>query len=140
MILNCSGRTDICAFYSKWFYQRLQEGFVDVRNPYDPKQVQRILLDQNHVDAIVFCTKNPLPMLPYLDKIPFPMLFQITLTPYRKEIEPYVLDKKKVLEGIRFLACKLGPGHVFVRYDPIFLSACIRFLIMKRHLLNCAKN
>ena len=55
MILNVSGRTDIVAFYSDWFIKRYQEGFVDVRNPYNPKLVSRINFD--NVDAIMFCTK-----------------------------------------------------------------------------------
>ena len=67
MILNVSGRTDIVAFYSEWFMRRYQEGYVDVRNPIYPKQVSRIYFDD--VDALLFCTKNPLPILPYLDKI-----------------------------------------------------------------------
>lgn len=33
MVLNVSGRTDIVAFYSDWFMNRIKEGFVDVRNP-----------------------------------------------------------------------------------------------------------
>ena len=42
MILNVSGRTDIVAFYSKWFMNRYNEGYVDVRNPFYPKLVSRI--------------------------------------------------------------------------------------------------
>ena len=44
MILNVSGRTDIVAFYSEWFMKRYKEGFVDVRNPFNPKMVSRIFL------------------------------------------------------------------------------------------------
>ena len=58
MILNVSGRTDIVAFYTPWFINRLKEGFVDVRNPFNPKLISRINFDD--VDAIMFCTKNPL--------------------------------------------------------------------------------
>ena len=80
MILNVSGRTDIVAFYSDWFRNRYQEGYVDVRNPFYPKQVSRIYFED--VDAIVFCTKNPLPIIDYLEEIKKPILFQVTLTPY----------------------------------------------------------
>ena len=85
MILNVSGRTDIVAFYSKWFMNRYNEGYVDVRNPFYPKLVSRIYFDD--VDMIVFCTKNPIPILNYLDKINKPIIFQVTLTPYGKDIE-----------------------------------------------------
>ena len=52
MILNVSGRTDIVAFYTEWFMKRYREGFVDVRNPFNPKMISRI--DFNFVDAIFF--------------------------------------------------------------------------------------
>ena len=67
MILNVSGRTDIVAFYSKWFMNRYKEGFVDVRNPFNPKLISRIYFED--VDLILFCTKNPLPIINDLKKI-----------------------------------------------------------------------
>ena len=67
MILNVSGRTDIVAFYSDWFMKRYKEGYVDVRNPFYPNQISRIYFDK--VDMIVFCTKNPHPIIPYLKEI-----------------------------------------------------------------------
>lgn len=42
MILNVSGRTDIVAFYTPWFINRYKDGFVDVRNPFNSKLVNRI--------------------------------------------------------------------------------------------------
>ena len=80
MILNISGRTDIVAFYSEWLMNRFREGYVDVRNPFNPKLVSRIYFE--NVDLLVFCTKNPLPILRYLDEIQIPFLFQVTITPY----------------------------------------------------------
>ena len=76
MILNVSGRSDIVAFYSEWFINRYNEGYLDVRNPFNEKLVSRIFFED--VDAIVFCTKNPIPFLKYLDKINKPFVFQIT--------------------------------------------------------------
>lgn len=122
MILFVSGRCDIPAFYSKWFFNRLKIGFVDVRNPYDQHQISRILLDEKHIDCIVFCTKNPLPLLQKLDAIPFPFLVHVTLTPYHQDIEPFVPDKKQILSAIRTLSEKLGKKRVIVRYDPILLT------------------
>lgn len=120
MILNVSGRTDIVAFYSKWFMNRYHEGFVDVRNPFNPKLVSRISFAD--VDAILFCTKNPKPILPYLKEIQKPILFHVTLTPYKKEIEPNVPPKGFVIESIKELSKILGKENIYVRYDPIFLS------------------
>ncbi len=44
MILMVSGRTDIIAFYSTCFMNRLKEGYIDVRNPFNPKMVSRIMI------------------------------------------------------------------------------------------------
>ena len=67
MIINTGQRTDIPAFYAEWFANRLKEGLVCVRNPYNPNQVSRYLLDPSVVDVIGFCTKNPSPMFPYME-------------------------------------------------------------------------
>ncbi len=118
MILNVSGRTDIVAFYSKWFIRRYKAGFVDVRNPFYPKLVSRIYFKD--VDLILFCTKNPLPILDFLSSIKIPILFHVTLTPYKTDIEPNVPPKGKIIEGIKKIAKIIGCENVFIRYDPIF--------------------
>ena len=59
MIINTGMRTDIPAFYSEWFVNRLKAGFVLVRNPYNPHSVARYRLSPDVVDLIGFCTKNP---------------------------------------------------------------------------------
>lgn len=118
MILNVSGRTDIVAFYSKWFMNRYKEGFVDVRNPFNPNSVSRIYFED--VDVILFCTKNPIPILPYLKEITKPILFHVTLTPYKKDIEPNVPDKTTIIEAIKKISDIIGIDHVSIRYDPIF--------------------
>lgn len=120
MILNVSGRTDIVAFYTEWFMKRYHEGFVDVRNPFNRHLVSRINFED--VDAIMFCTKNPLPIIPYLKEINKPIIFHVTLTSYKNDIEVNVIDKKKIIEGIKEISNMLGPDYLFVRYDPIFIS------------------
>lgn len=120
MILNISGRTDIVAFYTPWLMNRMKEGFVDVRNPFYPKKVSRIYFSD--VDLIVFCTKNPLPILSYLQDIKIPIVFHITLTPYNKDIEPNVIDKNKIIEGIKEISQIVGIDNVYVRYDPILIN------------------
>lgn len=120
MILNVSGRTDIVAFYSKWFINRYKEGFVDVRNPFYPKKVSRIYFKD--VDLILFCTKNPIPILGYLKSINKPILFHITLTPYKKDIEPNVPTKGDIIEAIKKISDIIGIENIYVRYDPILLN------------------
>ncbi len=89
MIINTGQRTDIPAFYSEWFVNRLKEGFVLVRNPYNPQRVARYRLDPAVVDLIGFCTKNPAPMLKHMKLLePFGQFWYVTVTPYGRDIEP----------------------------------------------------
>ena len=120
MILNVSGRTDIIAFYTQWFLNRLDEGFVDVRNPFNPNLVSRI--NFNDVDLILFCTKTPIPIVNDLDKIPKPFLFHVTITPYKNDIEPYVPSKTKVIEVVKKISKQIGKENIVIRYDSIFIS------------------
>ncbi|MBQ1378353.1 MAG: DUF1848 domain-containing protein [Lachnospiraceae bacterium] len=123
MIINTGQRTDIPAFYAEWFANRLKEGFVCVRNPYNPVQVSRYRLDPSVVDVIGFCTKNPAPMFPYMDLLKdYGQYWFVTITPYGRDIEPNVPDKHKILEDFRKLSGIVGPEAAAWRYDPIFLS------------------
>lgn len=124
MIINTGQRTDIPAFYSLWFANRLREGVVCVRNPYDPSQVSRYRLDPSVVDVIGFCTKNPAPMLEYMDLLrDYGQYWFVTLTGYGRDVEPNVPDKHVIIEDIRRLSKIVGADSVGWRYDPIFLSA-----------------
>ena len=123
MIINTGQRTDIPAFYAGWFARRLQEGVVCVRNPFNPRQVSRYRLDPAVVDVIGFCSKNPAPMFPYMDLLKeYGQVWNVTITPYGRDIEPYVPDKHKVLEDFQRLSDMVGAHAVSWRYDPIFLS------------------
>ena len=123
MIINTGQRTDIPAFYAEWFSNRIKEGFVLVRNPYNPSQVSKYKLDSSVVDVIGFCTKNPAPMFPYMDLIKdFGQYWFVTLTPYGRDIEPNVPDKHQLIEDFKRLSDMVGVNSVGWRYDPIFLS------------------
>lgn len=121
MIVSASSRTDIPAFYTPWFMNRIREGYFDVRNPFDARSVSRIFMEQ--VDAFMFCTKNPLPLIPHLEEIDRPILMDVTVTPYHRDLEPNVPDKNTIIEGIRTISSILGREQVTVRYDPILISA-----------------
>ena len=124
MILSVSRRTDIPAYFSHWFFQRLEEGYVLVRNPRNPHQVSRVELNPSVVDGIVFWTKTPLPMLDKLDRLQeYAYYVQFTLTPYGQDIEPGVPSKGKVvIPTSQKLSEVVGPHRVIWRYDPILLS------------------
>lgn len=125
MIISASRRTDIPAFYSEWFYRRIREGFVCVRNPVNPRQISRISLLREDVDGIVFWTKDPGPMLERLDEIAdYPYYFQFTLNPYGTDIEPNVPSKDKtVIPAFKRLSDMIGPARVMWRYDPIIINS-----------------
>ncbi len=98
MIINTGMRTDIPAFYSEWLMNRVREGFVYVRNPYYRLQVSKYSLSPDVVDCLAFCTKNPYPMLKYIDELKekYNMFWFITITPYGKDLEPNVPPFEKV--------------------------------------------
>ena len=105
MIIQTGMRTDIPAFYSRWLLNRLKEGTVLVRNPYDPQSVTRYRLDPKVVDLIAFCSKNPAPMLPHMDALKdYGQYWFVTITPYGRDIEPNVPDKEKVMEDFKRLS------------------------------------
>lgn len=124
MILNTGCRTDIPAYYSEWFYNRIRAGYVLTRNPYRPEQALKYRLDPEVVDALYFCTKNPQPMLSRLSELSaFRQFWFVTVTPYGKEIEPFVPEKQQVLESVRQLSAQIGAKAVGWRYDPVFITA-----------------
>ena len=124
MIISASRRTDIPNYYSKWFYNRIEEEVVYVRNPMNHKQTSKIDLSPDIVDCIVFWTKNPRNMISGLEKLNnYKYYFQFSLNGYGYDIEPYIPDKKKVLIPIfRELSELIGSGSVIWRYDPILLN------------------
>lgn len=123
MIIQTGNRTDIPAFYSTWFANRLKEGSVCVRNPFNPQSVTRYILDPSIVDLIVFCSKNPAPMLRYADLLaPYHQYWFVTITPYGKDIEPNVPDKAAVMETFKKLSGIVTPDNICWRYDPIFID------------------
>ena len=123
MIINTGQRTDIPAFYSKWFINRIREGYVYVRNPYYPNLVTKFVLDPKVVDIIGFCTKNPSPMFPYLDELSkFHQFWYITITGLGKDFEPNVPHVDKVIEDFKYLSSKIGKSSVAWRYTPIIIN------------------
>jgi DNA repair photolyase len=126
MIISCSRRTDIPAFYSDWFFNRLHAGYVQVRNPMNPRQVRNVSLAPGDVDGIVFWTKDPAPMLNRLHLLKdYSYYFQFTLTPYDREIEPNLPPKTEIVDTFIRLADQIGKKRIIWRYDPILLSASI---------------
>jgi len=127
MIIQTGNRTDIPAFFSKWLANRLRERFVLVRNPFNPTSITKYILDPDIVDLMVFCTKNPEPVLRNRELLellkPFRQYWFVTITPYGKEIEPNVPPVPAVLRSFTEIAGIVGAKNMCWRYDPIIIDS-----------------
>jgi len=123
MIVSVSRRTDIPAFYSEWFFNRIKEGFVYVINPFNRKQISKVELTPKTVDLFVFWTKDAEPMLKRLDELKeFNYYFQFTITSYRNDIEKDIRRKSDIIKTFKKLSKIIGKEKVIWRYDPILLN------------------
>jgi hypothetical protein len=123
MIISASRRTDIPAFFGRWFRERLKEGFVEVKNHYNSFLIKKISLQPEDVECFVFWTRNPksfLKTLPLLNGYPYYFLF--TLTPYGSDLEPGVPVKSRIIDTFHRLSDHIGNGRVIWRYDPIIFN------------------
>ena len=112
------------SYYSDWFYNRIKKGFVLTRNPMNFHQISKISLAPDVVDAIVFWTKNPIPMLERLNELKeFMYYFQFSLTPYGKDVEQSIPNKTSaIITAFKRLSDMIGSDRVIWRYDPILIS------------------
>lgn len=126
MILSASRRTDIPAFFTFWFYRRIEEGFVYVRNPVNKNQVSHIEISPLTVESIVFWTKNPhkdfIDNLRILDEKGYKYYFQFTVTPYGDDIERNLPAKEKIIDTFKSLSEKIGREKIIWRYDPVLIT------------------
>ena len=94
-------------------------------NPRNPRHLSRVELSARNIDCILFLTKNPAPMMEQfreLEKLGYPFIVHVTLTPYGREIEPGLPPKKQILESLTELTKRIGSHRVVWRYDPIVLD------------------
>jgi DNA repair photolyase len=125
MIISASRRTDIPAFYAEWFMNRIREGHLFVQNPFNAHRFARVDLSPCNGEVIVFWTKNPAPMLPYLDELDamgYRYYFQFTLTALPRLVEPSVPCEEELLATFRDLSARIGRERVVWRFDPILIS------------------
>jgi len=125
VIISASRRTDIPAFYPTWFLNRIKAGYCVVPNPFNHQLVNRVSLVLEDVDVVVFWTRNPRPLLKYLDELDargYRYYFQYTLLDYPHMIDPYAPPLKSRIRTMYELAERVGPERVIWRYDPIVFS------------------
>ena len=122
MILSIDFRTDIPAFYNEWIVNRFKEGFLYFRNPAYPSTIHKVILDKKHIEGIIWCSKDYLPILHDLKDITdkFPSIFHYTITGYDKDIEPNVPSLEQSIYTFKELSMRYGKDRVIWRFDPIF--------------------
>lgn len=122
-IISASRSTDVPAFYAKWFFNRWAKGHLAWVNPFN-RQLQYISFKNTRL--IVFWTKNPLPIIPYLnilDNAGIGYYFQYTLNDYEDEnLEPHVPSISKRIQTFQKLSGMVGKEKVIWRYDPFILT------------------
>lgn len=126
MIISASRRTDIPAYFGRWFIKRIEEGYFYRANPFNPNQVRGFSLLREDVDAIIFWTKNPEPFLPYLDFLDargYAYYFLYTLNDYPALFEPGLPDIEHRVDTFRNLSRRISRQRVIWRYDPIIISS-----------------
>ena len=121
-VISASRRTDIPRFYAEWLMTRIRKGVVAVPNPNNADSVSWQSLKPETVDAIVFWTKDPRPLLPHLpelDDLGFRYYFQYTLTGYPEWLEPNTPHGSEAIDAFRETSERVGAHRVVWRYDPI---------------------
>lgn len=124
VIVSASRSTDIPAFFSKWFMNRLRAGYVRWVNPFNANQTQYVSFSKTRV--IVFWSKNPRPLIQYLSEIDekgVNYYFQYTVNDYEQErLEPHVAPLAQRIETFRQLSERVGKKRVIWRFDPLILT------------------
>lgn len=124
MIISASRRTDIPAFFSDWFINRIKAQYAYVRNPVNIHQISKISLMPNVVDCIVFWTKNPNPIISKLDILnDYMYYFQFTLNAYNKDLEANLPSLDDRIQTFQILSELIGKQRIIWRYDPIILNS-----------------
>lgn len=123
-LISASRRTDIPAFYGRWFMNRARAGFCAVPNPFNNKQISRVEIEPQN-SLIVFWTRWAAPFLDATDELQrlgYRFYFQYTLVNYPTDIDPKSPRFDKAIAAFRQLSDRIGPNRVIWRYDPILLS------------------
>jgi hypothetical protein len=136
MIVSVSRRCDIPRYQFKWFMERLDDGFCEIANPFNPKQIKRVSLLPSQgmnpddaldsVEAFVFWTREPENILANADELEkqgFRFYVMVTVTGYPAELEPDMPGTSKVLTAMKKLAQEIGQDRVIWRYDPVILTS-----------------
>lgn len=145
-IISASRRTDIPAYHTDWFLERIDEGFVRWRNPFGGRELETSLAPQD-VSAIVFWSKDFRPLVPHLPALyqrGYRFLFHFTITGLPRVFEPNVPPAEEMIAVAHELAQQFGADAILWRYDPILISTItppdyhrVRFTQLLSQLAGC---
>lgn len=123
MIISASYKTDIPAFYTPWFMNRLEAGFCKMVNPYNQKAYE-ISLKPRDVQAFVFWSRNYQHFLDHhvLDRLERPFTCQMSVLNYPRHLDQSVIPVKKAIEQMTQISKRFGERTVVWRYDPIVIT------------------
>ncbi|GAB4343189.1 MAG: DUF1848 domain-containing protein [Calditrichia bacterium] len=120
VVISASRRTDLPAFYLPWLVERVREGFVEVRNPFNAKQVRRVSLSPAEVGWMVLWSRNYRAFLREREWFEdYHLFFHFTINPPHHLLEPGMVDPATAWQQMEQLAGFYGPERITWRYDPI---------------------
>jgi hypothetical protein len=140
-IISVSRRTDIPAFYGKWFLNRLNEGCVGYLNPFSNDKY-KVSLKKEDVECFVFWSKN---FIPFIDKLKiinsqgYKFYFNYTINGYSKIFEQHTESTEKLIDNLKLLSELYSQNHINWRYDPIIISEITDYNFHLRNFENIAK-
>ncbi len=123
-IISASRRTDIPAFYGKWFMNRIAEGFAGYINPFNNKKYI-VSLKKEDTASIVFWSKN---FFPFIDNAlllkdeGYSLFFNYTITGLPEIFEPGAPPTSESIESIKILSSEFSSEQINWRYDPVLIS------------------
>lgn len=119
-VISASRRTDIPAFYLRWFTKHLNNGFIKVANPFNRKQVKRVSLLPEDVAWIVFWSRNYDIFLKNQKKFQnYRLFFHFTINPSNKILEPDMISPQMAILQMEKMVNVFGPDVIIWRYDPL---------------------
>ena len=139
MVISVSRRCDIPRFAFDWFLEKLEAGFVEVKNPFNARQIRRVSLQPPQIFA--FWTRDPTAILEYAEELEgrgYCFYVMTTITAYPEILEPGAPSLEAVIQSMKKLAQKITLDRLIWRYDPVFLSNITNFEFHRRNFASLA--
>jgi hypothetical protein len=123
IVISASRRTDIPAFYMKWFMKQIKNGHFEVVNPYN-RHVSIVPATPDKVHTILFWSKNFGPFIKNgfgekLKNLGYKLYFNFTINSEEPLLEPNVPTLDERIWQLKYLCKNFDPGSISWRFDPI---------------------